>query len=84
MFETPYPARRFDPDRPTGASLTIGSVAKLADAVVEARTAFARFEAKTNADLADLGKRIDAVIATTKATIAEADRRDALRRGPRQ
>jgi hypothetical protein len=46
--------RPFDPDRPTGASLTIGSVAKLADAAAEARQMFG----KLDDTLADLARRL--------------------------
>ena len=65
--------RHFDPDRPSGSEITVGNIGKLASAIAEFR-----------ADIADLGKRIDAVIASTKATIAAADERDRLARGPRR
>ena len=83
MHESPYPARRFDPDRPSGTELILGNVAKISDAVSSTRVALAKLEATTNAALADLERRIAAVLAATKAALADADRRDALRRGRR-
>jgi hypothetical protein len=78
-----------------GKALTIGNINAIADSIADTRAdlatletkiaaelaKLAKLETKIDADLADLGKRIDAVVASTWATIAEADRRDSLRRG---
>jgi hypothetical protein len=75
-----------------GKALTIGNINAIADSIADTRAdlatletkiaaELAKLETKIDADLADLGKRIDAVVASTWATIAEADRRDSLRRG---
>jgi hypothetical protein len=50
MREVSYTPRKFDPDRPTGSSLTIGSVAKISNAV-----------AAVLADIAALNTRLDAL-----------------------
>ena len=63
--------------------MTVGNLAAVADSVAESRELFWKTEARLKADIADLAQRIDAVVASTKAVIADADRRDALRRGPR-
>jgi hypothetical protein len=69
--------------RHVGKALTVGNLAAVADSVAESRELFWKTEARLKADIADLAQRIDAVVASTKAVIADADRRDALRRGPR-
>jgi hypothetical protein len=69
--------------RHVGKALTVGNLAAVADSVAESRELFWKTEARLKADIADLSRRIDEIVASTKAVIADAHRRDALRRGPR-
>ena len=49
--------RQFDPNRPSGAELTLGSIGKISGAVAEARENIA----KTEAAIRDLNRRLDAL-----------------------
>ena len=54
----------------TGASITVGSIQKLAAAADDNRAALAKMAAKLDADIAELERRLDVVEAETKARIA--------------
>jgi hypothetical protein len=80
-------SRRFDPNRPSGSEITVGSISKLSAAAAELRAdngntlaKLAKFETQFKATLADLSKRIDAQAAKVRELIADAERREAAQR----